>query len=298
MPIEAPTDPTISWTNTTELREALTPEEKERIRTDYRLGRRSQGAMRRLDFDREKRISVYERRFGRPYDPQEPDPTEYECALCDDTGQVMAAANDEDAVRWNRYRRTPCECVGGRPWPDFDPVAARVPLSLRRRHTVWAPNEAAREMATAWLRAWPPEEPFLTLMGEPGRGKSQLACLMLAEAYEQHHVRGQFWGVVEILDRIKATFDEDERFETTERAMGELIGWPLLVIDDLGAGRATEWSEERLYVVVNARHEAMRPTIVTANPSGPGWEKLHPRLKSRVLGNTVRLVGADRRIVR
>ena len=39
----------------------------------------------------------------------------------------------------------------------------------------------------------------------------------------------------------------------------------LLVIDDLGKERATEWSVPILYRIINDRYENMLPTIITTN---------------------------------
>lgn len=40
---------------------------------------------------------------------------------------------------------------------------------------------------------------------------------------------------------------------------------PVLVLDDLGAEKVSEWSMEQLYMILNARHNTMRPTIFTTN---------------------------------
>ena len=42
---------------------------------------------------------------------------------------------------------------------------------------------------------------------------------------------------------------------------------PLLVIDDLGKEQPTEWAISRIYAIINARYEALMPTIITTNYS-------------------------------
>jgi DNA replication protein DnaC len=37
------------------------------------------------------------------------------------------------------------------------------------------------------------------------------------------------------------------------------------VLDDLGREKVTDWASERLYVLVNERYNALRPTVVTSN---------------------------------
>lgn len=46
-----------------------------------------------------------------------------------------------------------------------------------------------------------------------------------------------------------------------------LLGYDLLVLDDLGANRTTEWANENIYNVVNGRYVAKKPTIFTTNMS-------------------------------
>ncbi len=239
---------------------------------------------------RAQRIAAYEQRFGRPYDPTD-DLPDYDCATCHDTGRYL-----------RNGLLTPCPCGIGQEWPAWDPAAARIPISLRPRYTVWRPDEAAWDEVQSWLSTWRPETPFLTLMGKPGAGKSQMACCLLAQIHEERHERVAFWGVVEILDRLKATFSErveDGDMDPTGRVMSEMAGQQVLCIDDVGSSRPTEWAEERLYAIVNARMEAERPTIITCNPSGPGWDGLHARLNTRIMiGRLITLTGPDRRIRR
>lgn len=72
----------------------------------------------------------------------------------------------------------------------------------------------------------------------------------------------------------------------------------LLVIDDLGAAKSSEWVEEINYRLVNHRYENELPTIITSNLTtkdlAPG---LGDRVTSRLAEMTTRVVlaGSDRR---
>ncbi|MCG6496928.1 MULTISPECIES: ATP-binding protein [unclassified Kitasatospora] len=50
-----------------------------------------------------------------------------------------------------------------------------------------------------------------------------------------------------------------------EREMRDLERTPLLLVDDLGAGRASEFTEETTYRLINHRYEQQLPTIITSN---------------------------------
>lgn len=248
------------------------------------------------------RLAAYERRFGRPYVADDPDFAYLDglCRSCDGSGVILTSP------MWRTQHnplvvKVPCDLcanprhLGADGWEVYDPNAARVPHSLVRRFTNWEPNIDALGLAEDWLASWPADPAFLAFFGSTGVGKSQLAAEVLARAYEKHHCRGQWWSVADIKARLLATYDRDHRTETTEAAMAELCRWPLLVLDDLGAEVQTPDAEEKIWMIINSRHEQMLPTIFTANTDSRGWDALHQRVKSRVMQNAAPFMGGDRR---
>jgi DNA replication protein DnaC len=81
------------------------------------------------------------------------------------------------------------------------------------------------------------------------------------------------------LDRLRSRI----RFADSPDPLPELVEADLVVLDDLGREKVTDWASERLYVLVNERYNAMRPTVVTSN-YGPdqlaerGYDALVSRL--------------------
>ena len=81
-------------------------------------------------------------------------------------------------------------------------------------------------------------------------------------------------------------------------------GVPLLLLDDLGAAKDSEWTEEILYRLVNYRSERLRPLIITSNlprrntPGRPSLQAVRSeRVYSRLAEYTpVTLKGRDRRL--
>lgn len=55
---------------------------------------------------------------------------------------------------------------------------------------------------------------------------------------------------------------------------------PLLVLDDFGAERATDWACEQLFQIVNTRYSHERPTVITSNLA-PTHKHYDKRLQSR-----------------
>ncbi len=75
----------------------------------------------------------------------------------------------------------------------------------------------------------------------------------------------------------------------------------LLVLDDIGAEKSSEWVQETIFVLVNYRYEQMLPTIFTSNCTlGELEEKLGKRIASRIIEmcRCIKMEGADWRIKR
>jgi DNA replication protein DnaC len=130
----------------------------------------------------------------------------------------------------------------------------------------------------------------LVLLGPVGTGKTHAAVA----AVRALHDRGDevvFLPVVELLDQLRPG--------GPEHALSEYAHADVLVLDDLGAERPTEWTGERLYALINRRWLEERPTVATTNlDPDPLRTALGERVFSRLVGNdavVLRLAGKDRR---
>ncbi|MEU3692379.1 ATP-binding protein [Streptomyces narbonensis] len=83
-----------------------------------------------------------------------------------------------------------------------------------------------------------------------------------------------------------------------ERELLDLARCPLLIIDDLGAAKNSEWTEEITMRLINRRYNAMLPTLITTN-LGMADLRAHigDRVASRLTEMTDRVIldGPDRR---
>ena len=141
------------------------------------------------------------------------------------------------------------------------------------------------------------EEPsgWLVLLGENGCGKTHLAGAIANRRLEAGDTVC-FATVPDLLDELRATFAPD-----AEARYGDLFGRlrevRLLVLDDLGAHRSSPWAEEKLYQVLNHRHLARLPTVVTSNSDINDIERrIRSRLADLQVSTVYEIVAPDYRI--
>jgi DNA replication protein DnaC len=106
--------------------------------------------------------------------------------------------------------------------------------------------------------------------GPVGTGKTSLAILV-AKAASQAGRSYAVFPVPRLLAEIRRTFNTDA-VDTYPRLFQKLCTVDLLVLDDLGAEKQTEWVLEQLYSIVNERWQDRRSIVVTTNEPEPDPE--------------------------
>lgn len=156
------------------------------------------------------------------------------------------------------------------------------------------------QMAKRYTENWKKvkaENLGLLLWGDIGTGKSFLAACIANELLEKG-VPVLMTNFSKILNQMGAMYS-DERY----RYIASFNRFSLLIIDDLGIERNTEYALEQVYAVVDERYKAGLPLIITTNLAISQLRNpedvAHARIYSRVLEmcTPVHVPGLDRRTV-
>jgi DNA replication protein DnaC len=183
------------------------------------------------------------------------------CSVCDDTGWK---AVDRDGVR----RVVRCECwrenVGRQRLADSNIPKRYLHCTLDNFQAYNESLERAVQQARRVADAFPVVSRGLFLEGQPGVGKTHLAVAVLKQAIEATGARGLFYDTRDLLRVIRSTYDPAIRTREIE-VLGPVVDADLLVLDDLGAEKASEWVDETMNLIVNRRYSGQRLTIFTSN---------------------------------
>lgn len=104
------------------------------------------------------------------------------------------------------------------------------------------------------------EKNSIVLMGNCGTGKTHLACAITNQLIDRG-VAVLFGTYADHLNKIKAEFGSGGNY------LEQMQTAPLLVVDDYGQEKLSEWVDEIWYSVVNYRYEHRLPMIITSNLS-------------------------------
>ena len=103
--------------------------------------------------------------------------------------------------------------------------------------------------------------------GSVGTGKTTLA-LLIAKAARDAGRSVAIYSVPLLFAEMRDTFDDDSQ-DSHLALFKRLSEVDLLVLDDLGAERQTEWVLEQLFSLVNERWQDERSIVVTSNVPDP-----------------------------
>lgn len=188
-----------------------------------------------------------------------------------DSGKYNAQFNDKetiDAIAW-------IETTSGRRWWKQTNMPRGETKTLEN-FTVRPGTEEALKAVERFIRG--EGAPILTLSGPTGSGKTHLAqaCMLAVAAIDDTdhpaYVRSmRYEHVPESLQDVRDSFTPRHQgpFSTMDiqqaHSLSYLLGKDLVVLDDLGAEKMSDWTADVLEVVIDGRYRDGMRTIITTN---------------------------------
>jgi DNA replication protein DnaC len=151
-------------------------------------------------------------------------------------------------------------------------------------------------------------EGFFAYGNKTGTGKTTVGCIALIHylfhsiSFNPYHIENRrvlYLNVPEFMDRLRKSFNNpDLELENLLEELTDRDTAPKLILfDDIGAERPSDWVRERLYTLINYRVSNGLANLYTSNDDIEGIrQKLGNRIASRIeLTKPIHFRGGDRR---
>jgi len=127
----------------------------------------------------------------------------------------------------------------------------------------------AKLAAEAYAREYPlASNGGLMFMGPPGLGKTHLALGIMRKLIVEKGVRCLFFDFSELIHQIQWSFNPQTP-GSEKLILAPVFDADVLVLDDLGAMKITDWVQNQVGFIINNRYTSGKATIFTTNYFDP-----------------------------
>lgn len=147
----------------------------------------------------------------------------------------------------------------------------------------------AETLVNSWDNSAGKKRQGLYLWGGTGSGKTLLACAILNELIFRYGLECKYAKINrDFLSTIRDSYQKESELHGMEQTIKkQFTEVEVLVLDDFGANKESDWANSQLYDLIDARYEEEKVTILTSNIPPTDWkDKAEGRIFSRLLEMT------------
>jgi DNA replication protein DnaC len=147
--------------------------------------------------------------------------------------------------------------------------------------------------ARHFVREYVPDSdvPGLLLTGSIGVGKTHLAVGILQALIAERGAKGLFFDYRDLLKKVQNSYNNTVQVTELE-ILEPVFDAEVLVLDELGASKPTDWVWDTVAHILNTRYNDRRTTIITTNytnlpPGGSELSSARAAVREETLGDRI-----------
>ncbi len=222
-----------------------------------------------------------------------------DCPICHGTGYIVSIENGVEAFK-------KCECTIEIE-KEEKLLRAMIPQMYKNcSFSNYKPQtnsqKRALKISKDFVERYPLVRKGLLFQGPSGVGKTHLAVSIIKELILKKNEDVLFYDVTKLINDLQMSIGPDK--EGMKSILSRVENVKVLVLDDLGAHRMTEWIGDMISIIINRRYSERRITIFTTNYLDEEYrdendesleDRIGERLRSRLfeMAETVYVGGKD-----
>lgn len=183
------------------------------------------------------------------------------CPVCKGTGWKFVENEDGQAV-------TRCECFQKNRVErliERAKIPARYELcSFENFHAITPKLDLVKTLVKRFVEDYPTVDCGLLILGPCGVGKTHLAVSILRALIYKHEIEALFCDFRELLKRIQNSYNPISH-SSEMQILEPVLNSEVLVLDDLGSERPTEWVRDTFAYIISTRYNQKLTTLLTSN---------------------------------